>query len=75
MVTPDDVVMQLSKEFPTVGIQMYSEDEMDATLTFHGQDAKQARARASELAKKAQLFNAHLELGHAGNKRNWWKRV
>lgn len=70
MVNAIDVAKVLAVEFP--GISILGKGDV---MTFTGKGAAKCRKRAEELMLKAKLFNAHYELGHIGNKRNWWKRV
>lgn len=65
-----DVAKVLAAEFPGVSILGQGDH-----LHFQGPAAKACRSRAETLIEKAQLFNAHAEMGHVGNKRNWWSRV
>lgn len=74
-VCPEDIRKQLSKEFPNTTITIINQRGLDAELKFSGEMIVEARARAADLARRARLFNAHLDHGHARNKRNWWKRV
>lgn len=76
-VTPHDVASRVMIEFPQVAVRLTDIQGLDATFHFDGEDVKlmrAARKRASELAKKAGLFNAHYNLGHCQRKTNWWKR-
>lgn len=65
-----DVANVLASEFP--GISILGRGDV---MVFKGLGAKACRRRAQELVRKAQLFNAHHDVGHVHNKRNWWKRV
>lgn len=64
-----DVAARLAVEFPGTGILGKGD-----TMTFTGPAAQQCRVRALELMRFAKLFNAHADVGHVGNRRNWWKR-
>lgn len=70
-VTAVDVAKVLASEFPGTGILGRGD-----TMTFRGAQAKACRRRAEELMIKAQLFNAHLDLGHIRRfTATWHKRV
>lgn len=74
-VGPEDVRKQLIKEFPNTTVTVINQNGLDAEFKFAGEMIVEARVRAADLARRARLFNAHLDHGHAGNKRNWWKRI
>lgn len=78
MVGPADVATRIEAEFPGVTVKLSDVKGLDATFEFDGGEMKvlrAARTRARELCGKARFFNAHMAVGHAGNKRNWWKRA
>lgn len=78
MVNPTDIKKRVESEFQGVTLTLLDVQGLYASFELEGYDMKTLRAarrRVGELAKKAQLFNAHMVHGHVGNKRNWWLRV
>lgn len=71
MVTPLDVYNRLCREYPNVSFGLLG----GCYITFTDACTPEMRKRAQQLEAKAKVFNGHLNLEHAKNKRNWWKRV
>lgn len=71
-VGPKDIKKRLQQEYPDITVTLINQHGLDSNFEVTGEKARQAHRRIRELAQRARLFNAHLDLGHVRNKRNWW---